>query len=214
MQNYRQPKYKHASVDYVMFVRVFLEQKTREYILHCIDEDTREFLRFVAEPNAHKESRAYQNARTQIVHNYRESIKEDTDRIIEYKVFSNKYLSVIFHYYAELFKDISNELFMKDLSECINTEYSGTIETCLKRSIVHNAMEFDKQLEINHEIYFDYLEKSRTPLSIILPSFDYKIKNAEDLEIYALCLINEGNVIELSTRNSSPVKTIGENMAI
>jgi hypothetical protein len=210
MQTYRQPKYKHASVDYVMFVRVFLEQKTREYILHCIDEDTREFLRFVAEPNAHKESRAYQNARTQIVHNYHESIKEDT--YIEDKVFSNKPLSVIFHYYAELFKGISNELFVKDLSECIKTDTIVPIESYLKHAIVHNAMEFDKQLEINHETYFDYLDKSRTHLSIILPSFDYKIKNVEDLEIYALCLINEGNVIEI--RNSSPVKTIGENMAI
>jgi len=214
MQNYRQPKYKHASVDYVMFVRVFLEQKTREYILHCIDEDTREFLRFVAEPNANKESRAYQNARTQIVHNYRESIKEDTDTTIRDKVFSNKYRSVIFHYYAELFKGIFDDLSDKDLSECIKPDINIPIETCLKRAIVHNAMEFDKQLEVNHETYFEYLAKSCMPLSIILPSFDYKIQNAEDLEIYALCLINERNLIELSTRNSSPVKTRRENMAI
>jgi len=141
--------------------------------------------------------------------------------IIEDKVFSNKNISIMFHYYVELFKGISSELFEKDLAECIKTDTSYSdihatvpIEAYMKCAIVYNAMDFENPLKINQVFYYEYLAKHSVPISFIVPSVDYKIKNAEDLEIYALCLINGWSDVELSNRNSLPVKTIGENMAI
>ena len=210
MQSFlQQPKYTHASIEYVWWIRVFIEKKVREYFLQWVDEATCEFLRFVSEPNAHKESRAYQQARTQIL---RIHMNETPDNI-----FHQPQMEILFSYYCELFKGISSEMSEEELSEFVQLDPHAMlpIEHYLQCVIRNNAMDFDNELYVDMMPYFEYLAKRSGPFTnMSLSPFDHirQIKTAEDLEIYALYFIREWDSPDVY--RSSPEKKRGENMAI
>ncbi len=200
--------YKYSSMSYLIFIRNFIEQKIREKFMDHVTADTLEFLRFVSEPKASVQSPVYKNARNKIIDNYRANVDDDT---IWNNIFGDTRIRILFHYYFNIFKYISGELY-EDFSDeyakydFLHAQINGGsisvynpfspnvneyVEMRLKNSIIYDVMDLSKEIAVDMMMYYDYLSRRRLPMvSISLEQMNL-IKYPEDLERYALCLISE-----------------------
>lgn len=210
MTTMQQQQYKYSSMGYLSFVRNFIEQKVREQFLDRVSDDTREFLRFVSEPNAAAYSSIYQKARNNILDNYREHVEDNT---IWNHIFGDMRICVLFRYYFEMFKYISGELY-EDFSDeyakydFLHSQINGGsiavykpfapnineyVEMRLKNSIIYDVMNLGEDIHVDMMMYYDYLARRRIHIATSNISLEHmsRIKDQEDLERYALYLIGE-----------------------
>jgi formiminotetrahydrofolate cyclodeaminase len=220
--------YQFASIDYLLFIRNFMSQKIREQFQKRVDEDTREFLRFVKEPNVSAYSQVYQKARDRIMEDYRTNLNDTT---IWDNIFAETKLAHIFRYYAEIFKYISSELY-EDFSDelakydFLHSKINGGIynvynpiapteneyvEMRLKNAIIYDVINSNEDIRADIMSYYDYLGRRRIPLVDISNNQISKAYNLNDLETYVLCLIREWNTGTESPRHNKQKK---EKMAI
>ena len=204
----QQPNYKYASMGYLIFVRNFIQQKVREQFMDRVSDDTREFLRFVAEPNVATYSSAYQTARNKILDDYQVNVEDDA---MWNNIFGDKRIGILFRYYFEMFKYVSGELY-EDFSDeyakydflhskinggsiTVYNPFAPTIneyvEMRLKNSIIYDVMNLNEEIQADMRAYYEYLMKRRvSTVNMSLEQMNL-IKYPEDLERYALCLIGE-----------------------
>lgn len=204
----KQQQYKYASMGYLIFVRSFIQQKVREQFMDRVSDDTREFLRFVAEPNVATYSSVYQTARNKILYNYQVNVEDDA---LWNNIFGDKRICILFRYYFEMFKYISGELY-EDFSDeyakydFLHSKINGGsitvynlfapnvndyVEMRLKNSIIYDVMNLNEEIQVDMRPYYDYLTRRRiSNVGMSLENMN-RIKDQEDLERHALYLIGE-----------------------